>query len=104
MTALRAKSIALTAYLESSLQSLAPQSVEILTPRDPDARGCQLSLRLPLAPARAKEIRVELERRGFICDWREPYVIRAAPVPMYNTFTDVWRFATELAHLVKGTD
>ncbi|MET0499481.1 MAG: kynureninase [Steroidobacteraceae bacterium] len=101
MAALRAKSIALTAYLESSLHLLAPQSITVLTPRDPDERGCQLSLRLQVEPARAREIHIELERRGFICDWREPDVIRAAPVPMYNTFTDVWRFATELAHQVK---
>ena len=102
--ALRTKSLALTAFLESSLRALAPRSVAILTPADPEARGCQLSLCLQLPPTQARGIHVELERRGFICDWREPDVIRAAPVPMYNTFTEVWRFAQELARLAEVAD
>jgi len=100
LPALRRKSVALTGFFESALQLLAPQSVQILTPPDRAARGCQLSLRLQVTPARAREIHAEMERRGYVCDWREPDVIRAAPVPMYNTFTDAWRFAEALAQLM----
>lgn len=100
MTALRSKSLALTGYLEKLLQPLIPQALEILTPTDPEMRGCQLSLRLQRPPEQARAIHAELGRRGFICDWREPDVLRAAPVPLYNTFTEVWRFATELALLL----
>jgi kynureninase len=100
MAALRQKSIALTGFFAASLQALASQSVTILTPADPQARGCQLSLRLQTTPAQAREVHAEMERRGYICDWREPDVIRAAPVPMYNSFTDAWRFAEALASLM----
>jgi kynureninase len=91
---LRAKSIALTGYLENLLHTDLAGRVDILTPTDPDARGCQLSLRLRTSDAR--QIFEQLNRDGFICDWRAPDIVRVAPVPMYNSFTDVWDFADAL--------
>ena len=92
MAALRTKSIALTAYLEDVLRSLAPD-VEILTPSDPAARGAQLSVRLADAARRL----AALEAADVVADFREPDIIRLAPVPLYNTFRDAWRAARALA-------
>jgi kynureninase len=99
-TALSEKSVQLTAYLHQLLSSIPNRRVQILTPADPNQRGCQLSLRLNESPARAKAIHVELTNRGFVCDWREPDVVRVAPVPLYNSFTDAWRFAEALRQVV----
>ena len=95
-SALRDKSVRLTAYLYDLLNSTSDGRVQILTPSNPNERGCQLSLRLNESPARAKAIHTALTQRGFICDWREPDVVRVAPVPFYNTFTEAWRFAEAL--------
>jgi kynureninase len=100
LEALRAKSLALTGFMESLLQPLCPAALQILTPADPDARGCQLSLRIQRSPKEARAIHAALEAGGFICDWREPDVVRAAPVPLYNTFEEVWRFARALHELL----
>ncbi|HEX8491047.1 MAG TPA: hypothetical protein VF626_08515, partial [Chthoniobacterales bacterium] len=62
----------------------------VITPRDPKARGCQLSI---FAHEHPKELHKELEAAGVKCDFREPNVIRAAPTPLYNTFHEMWRFA-----------
>jgi kynureninase len=97
MQALRAKSLRLTGYLESLLRSSASNTVTILTPADPQARGCQLSLRLRRTAEQAKAVYAALIRDGFICDWREPDVIRVAPVPLYNTFSDAQQFVAALA-------
>jgi kynureninase len=92
MPALRARSVQLTGYLEGLIDALVPD-VEILTPRDPAARGAQLSLRVPDATRRL----AALEAAGVIADFREPDIIRVAPVPLYNTYHDVWRAARALA-------
>jgi kynureninase len=92
---LREKSLALTGFLEFLLSGLEPQ-VRIITPRDSAERGCQLSMRIAGNPARGKHIFDLLRARGVACDWREPNVMRAAPVPLYNTFADVFVFADEL--------
>lgn len=94
MDALREKSIRLTGYLEYLLGELAAGRVEILTPADPEARGCQLSVRLREG---ARETVDALADRGFVCDFREPDVLRVAPTPLYNTFTDVRALAGVLA-------
>lgn len=94
MPALRRKSLALTGYLEWLLDSLGLDGVEILTPRDPRARGCQLSLRIA---GDAESLFRGLEQRGVTGDFRRPDVIRVAPVPLYNTFHDVWSLAERLA-------
>ncbi|MGE3165593.1 MAG: kynureninase [Planctomycetota bacterium] len=92
MAALRAKSVRLTGYLEYLLDRL-PGGLEILTPRAPGERGCQLSIRVP---GNGRATLAELERAGVVCDFRAPDVIRVAPVPLYNSFEDVFRFASYL--------
>jgi kynureninase len=94
MPALRAKSERLTGYLESLLDRLPPGRFEVVTPRDPAHRGCMLSL---VVHDRPRERVKELEARGIVCDFREPNVVRVAPVPLYNTFHDAWTFARALA-------
>jgi kynureninase len=94
MEALRTKSIRLTGYLESLLTENGSKKFTVITPREPDARGCQLSI---LAHEHPKELLKELEAAGVKCDFREPNVIRVAPTPLYNTFHEVWRFARTLA-------
>ncbi|HUY83519.1 MAG TPA: kynureninase [Steroidobacteraceae bacterium] len=92
---LRAKSLALTAYLRASIEALPPPGrIEILTPRDPASHGCQLSLRLRSDGVRTAE---RLAAAGIIGDWREPDVLRLAPVPAYNSFAEVERAARALA-------
>ena len=90
VAALRAKSEKLTGYLDYLIQQLGlPKTkLEIITPADPAQRGCQLSL---LVHERARELFDYLAARGIVADWREPNVIRLAPVPLYNSFEDVRR-------------
>jgi kynureninase len=92
LPALRAKSVRLTGYLESLIDARLDGRVSIATPRDPAQRGCQLSLRLAAGVAEGRAVFEELSRRDVVCDWREPDVIRVAPVPLYNTFEEVWEF------------
>lgn len=91
MDALRAKSVRLTGYLEYLLDRVAGEKFRIITPRDQAQRGCQLSL---LVKSNGRALFDHLTRNGVVCDWREPNVIRVAPVPLYNTFIDVYRFGT----------
>ncbi|MBA4065669.1 MAG: kynureninase [Isosphaera sp.] len=88
MDRLRAKSEALTGFLDRGLRELFPGSVDVLTPADPARRGCQLSVRVRWE---ARKTHAALLARGVVCDWREPDVIRLAPVPFYNRFADVMR-------------
>jgi kynureninase len=90
MKALREKSIRLTGYLQFLLDRAGTERFTVITPRETEARGCQLSI---LAHEHPKELHKELESAGVKSDFREPNVIRAAPAPLYNTFHDVWRFA-----------
>jgi kynureninase len=92
MPAIRAKSVALTGFLEALIDEFVPDA-EILTPRDPDQRGAQLSVRVRDARVR----RDALEARGVVTDFREPDIVRIAPIPLYNTFGDAW---TAVAALV----
>jgi kynureninase len=94
MGALRAKSERLTGYLEFLLLRKQREEWSIITPHDAAARGCQLSLRIRHD---GKALFDHLSSHDVICDWREPDVIRVAPVPLYNTFGEVARFA-ELFH------
>src|SRR5438067_355698 len=91
---LRVKSTKLTGYLEFLLTENASKKFSVITPRDPNGRGCQLSI---LAHQHPKELHNELVAAGVKCDFREPKVIRVAPTPLYNTFHEVWRFAKILA-------
>lgn len=94
METLRKKSVLLTGYLEYLLKDAEPQlGIRVITPKDPNQRGCQLSLQ---TQARGKDLFNKLTENGVICDWREPDVIRIAPVPLYNSFLDAWRFVNIL--------
>ena len=92
LDALRRKSVALTAYFESLIHATLGARVQVLTPADAGSRGAALSLRLRgLSRDRARAVFEGLRRRAVVTDWREPDVIRAAPVPFYNRFEDAWR-------------
>ncbi len=84
---IRAKSIKLTGYLEFLLGEF--DFIKVITPKDPKQRGCQISM---YVERNGKELFDYLESKGVIADWREPNVIRIAPVPLYNTFEDVFGF------------
>lgn len=95
---LRAKSLLLTGYLEYLLTTMLADHYNaghfsILTPTDPNQRGCQLSLDFP---ERMMDVFDALHARGVIVDERKPTVIRFAPVPLYNSFTDVYKGVTYL--------
>ncbi|KAB7765283.1 kynureninase [Xanthomonas maliensis] len=89
MQALRGKSEQLTAHLEQLIQARVPQVLQIVTPSDPAQRGCQLSLRVSGGRARGRALFESLQAAGVLGDWREPDVIRIAPVPLYNRFVDL---------------
>jgi kynureninase len=91
---LREKSIELTGYLEFLLDRLGP-SAQLITPSEPRERGCQLSFRIPGA-GRGARVFQWLTANGVACDWREPDVVRASPVPLYNSFQDVFLFSEKL--------
>ncbi len=73
--------------------------IEIITPVNENERGCQVSM---LMLKRGREIFDELTKQGVIADWREPNVIRVAPVPSYNSFEDVWRFGNIIESILKS--
>lgn len=92
LPALRAKSVALTRYFEQLVRARLAGRVEVVTPSEPSARGAALSLRLlGLSRDQARGVFDGMRRRGVLPDWREPDVIRAAPVPFYNGYDDAWR-------------
>lgn len=89
MSGLREKSLQLTGYLEYLLLQATYPDITILTPSDPGQRGCQLSIKVA---NKGRALYQRLKPRGIVCDWREPDVIRVAPVPLYNTFADIYTF------------
>jgi kynureninase len=95
MEVLRAKSERLTAYLEAWLDHAAP-GIEILTPRDAQARGAQFSL---FVQEDSERLFKQLQKAGLVADYRRPDVIRLAPVPLYNSFHDVWRLGRAFEQL-----
>uniref|UniRef100_A0A6Q2XZL0 Kynureninase n=1 Tax=Esox lucius TaxID=8010 RepID=A0A6Q2XZL0_ESOLU len=108
MAALRKKSRLLTGYLECLIQlhfykddgQADKPYVHIITPSNPEERGCQLSLSFSVPIAAVFH---ELERRGVACDMREPNVLRVAPAPLYNSFSDVHRFITVLRSVLAAS-
>src|SRR5262252_5025970 len=89
MQRLREKSVSLTGYLEFLLDQHPNRGFSVITPRQPDRRGAQLSIRIHHG---GRSICDRLVERGALCDWREPDILRIAPVPLYNTYLDVHRF------------
>ncbi len=100
MDRLRAKSLRLTAYMHELLKTLPDGAIEVLTPGEERRRGCQWSIAVR-GGGHGKELLKTLRSHGVICDFREPNVIRAAPVPLYNSFHDVWRFVDVLRAVVR---
>ena len=100
MEALRQKSIQLTGFLEYLIRELSSEEnrLQIITPSDPDQRGCQLSL---FVEKRGRQLFEKISEAGVVADWREPNVIRVAPTPLYNSFTDVFRFAELLKEAIQ---
>ncbi len=99
MENLREKAIKLTGFLEYLIDELNNDGISMITPRNPDERGCQLSIQLKNAN---KDLHTRLTAAGVISDWREPDVIRVAPVPLYNSFEDVYKFAERLKQLLNS--
>ena len=101
MDALRAKSLKLTAYLEFLIKELSGEDniFEVITPANPAERGCQLSI---LFHQNGRALFDELTNQGVIADWREPNVIRVAPVPLYNRFEDVFQFVRILKEAINS--
>ena len=91
--AVRRKSIELTGYLEALIVERLATTLQIVTPRDPERRGAQLSLRVVGGREQGRALFEHLADAGVLGDWREPDVIRISPAPLYNSHADVLRFA-----------
>ncbi len=100
MNRLRQKSMALTACMRRLIERRLADQVEIITPSAAAEHGCQLSLRLRLPTHAARRCHERLTAEGVIGDWREPDTLRLAPVPLYNSFSDVFAAVDALAHAV----
>ena len=98
MKALRNKSEKLTGYFEFLIHQMNSDSIKIITPSNPKERGCQLSIQVKNAD---KSLHKKLTENNIITDWREPDVIRCAPVPLYNRFEDVFKMVAVLKSLLK---
>jgi kynureninase len=98
MPALRAKSVLLSGYLQQLIAAQCGDTVQLVTSTLAAERGCQLSVRVRGGRARARAVFDALLPAGVVADWREPDIIRLAPVPLYNSFHDVWRAATALGN------
>lgn len=103
MAEIRKKSVLITAYLEHLLlkdSGYETSQFEIITPSNPEARGAQLCLLLK--PGLLQQVAQKLQEIGVVCDKREPGVVRVAPAPLYNTFTEVWTFVENLKQALKA--
>ena len=98
MENLREKSIQLTGFLAFLLDEMKNERIQVITPRNPEERGCQLSIQVKNAD---KTLHTKLTEAGVISDWREPDVIRVAPAPLYNSFEDVFCFSEKLKEVLK---
>lgn len=101
MDALRAKSLLLSGFAFALLEDRLADRVEVITPREPERRGCQVSV---LVGNRAREIHGALASMGIVTDFRAPDVLRVAPVPLYNSFADVYGFVEGLERALSAGD
>ena len=103
MERLHAKRKILSGYLLFIIDACNDRSgekiIEVITPRNEAEKGCQVSM---LMLKKGKEIFEALTKQGVITDWREPNVIRIAPVPLYNSFEDVYRFGLIISNAIDG--
>ncbi len=101
MSSMREKSLNLTGYLEfivNEIRKTTGVELQILTPSNPNERGCQLSI---VVPGATKQLVKALAEHGIVVDWREPNVIRMAPVPLYNSFEDIYTFGKVFTEFLK---
>jgi kynureninase len=91
------KSKKLTGYFEFLINELNHKDIKIITPSNPNERGCQLSIQVKNAD---KKLHQKLMEAGVITDWREPDVIRCAPVPLYSSFEDVYKMVERLKKIL----
>ena len=91
------KSKELTGYFEFLLKQLGEDTIRIITPTNPNEKGCQLSIQVKNAD---KTLHHKLTKAGVISDWREPDVIRCAPVPLYNSYQDVYHLVEKLKKIL----
>tara|TARA_B100001063_G_scaffold220786_1_gene225920 strand:- start:3261 stop:4526 length:1266 start_codon:yes stop_codon:yes gene_type:complete len=91
------KSKSLTGFLEYLINDLNNSKINIITPKNPKERGCQLSIQVKDAN---KKLHTQLTKSGVISDWREPDVIRVAPAPLYNSYQDVYEFVQRLKKIL----
>ncbi|MDH3493118.1 MAG: kynureninase, partial [Acidobacteriota bacterium] len=99
MEALVEKSKKMARFMDFLLGRIDDERISIITPPDPSERGCQLSIRVKDAD---KSLFEAITKKGVIADWREPDVIRVAPVPLYNSFEDCWNFTQILRRELGG--
>jgi kynureninase len=92
MERLRAKSVSLTAYMEFLLERQPSTKFSISTPREPERRGAQLSIRVTGEGRGGRTLCDRMAAEGVIGDWREPDTFRVAAAPLYNSYQDVYRF------------
>ncbi len=102
MEALVTKSKSLTGFFIDCIEYFLGGEVEIITPRPVAERGCQLSLKVNVEGLDGKSVHQQMEQAALRTDWREPNVIRAAPVPLYNTYSEVFEFVNQLKRIVCG--
>jgi kynureninase len=100
--ALQAKTQSLAALLDEGLQALFPTALQAVTPREPAARGAQMSLRVKAGRDRGRALFERLTREGIVADWREPDILRFAAVPLYNSHADVLALLQALARGLDG--
>jgi kynureninase len=101
MHRIREKSIALTGFLQQLIETRLGGLVDVITPSPVAERGCQLSLRIARPAAEAKRCHDLLVAAGVVGDWREPDVLRLAPAPLYNSYSDVLAAVEALVHAVR---
>lgn len=97
MEKLTKKSKHLTGYFEFLINALNNKDIKIITPSNPAERGCQLSIQVKNAD---KKLHYKLTEDGVITDWREPDVIRCAPIPLYNSYRDVYELVEKLKKIL----
>jgi kynureninase len=101
MPALRAKSLAMTAFLRGVLEAEHSSVLALITPADAAGHGCQLSMRVRAGRDAGRRLFEALGRRGVVADWREPDILRVAAVPLYNSWTDLARFLVILGDVLR---
>ena len=94
ITAMRKKSELQIQFFDRLLAERLGDRIVNLTPTALDERGCQYALQV--ANGNGRQVFEQIEKAGVLCDWREPDVIRVAPVPLYNSFSDIERFVNIL--------